>query len=69
MIDSLFFGSFFRKESKDKTDQSFENDKNATMPVERLQNCQYACIHDSKPSQFQQDFRSVTNSDNYDSIP
>ena len=60
VIDSLYFGSFFRKETGEVT----EGDEKGTAGNT------YGCIHDPKKQNNQYlEFKNTNNSENFDSIP
>lgn len=60
VIDSLYFGTFFRKE----TGEADGNDEKGTAGNS------YACIHDPKSQNNQYlEFKSTNNSENFESIP
>lgn len=59
VIDSLYFGLFYRKESNDKDGEENTGTAGNT----------YACIHDNKKAANFLEFKSITNAENTDAIP
>ena len=63
VIDSLYFGNYFRKEAADPAKVDEEDKKGLAGNV-------YACIHDAiKKNNSYLEFKQITNGENFDALP